>query len=72
MDEKNKRWYKVTVTVFTVDDKKVKEEYLVNASSLSDIDAQVAEYMKTSQYEFTADGAQATKILDIIGYEGKD
>jgi len=62
-------WYSVKVKVITDNGKttkKVTEQYLVNAVSVSDGEVKIHELFKSSGLEYEVSSVTATKILEVI------
>lgn len=63
------QYYIATVSVEHVDGekiKKVKEQYLVDAVSVTDAEVKVNEYFKDSVLDFEVSSVTRTKIVDVI------
>lgn len=62
-------WYSVKVKVSTDSGnvvKKVTEQYLVDAVSVTDAEAKINELFSSSLIEFEVDSVTSTKIVDVI------
>lgn len=63
------QYYIATVSVEHVDGektKKVKEQFLVDAVSVTDAEVKVNEYFKDSVLDFEVSSVTRTKIVDVI------
>lgn len=64
-----KQFYIATVNVEHIDGektKKVKEQYLVDAVSVTDAEAKVHEHFKNTTLDFEVSSVTRTKILEVI------
>lgn len=63
-------YYNVKVKVQAENDKgklvSVKEEYIVEAISATDVEVMITELYKESSFDWSIDSLKATKIIDII------